>query len=116
MVIRSAEDNDLTKATERLNGDNEIKGKVIRSARLARQILSKGQKDVWLFDVKPDRENKEKTCFVFFDDEKFQKVFTEVLEENRKNREDSETANLRRQLDEMQKKFDELLKSTSAKE
>ena len=104
-----------TISKETVSDENEIKGKVIRNARLARQILNVGGKDVWLFDVKPDRLNKERTCFVFEDTDKFQEVFSKVLEENRKNRESreaSENAELRNELEDLKRKFAELSKMT----
>lgn len=100
---------EITEAT-----DNEIKGKVIRNSRVARQILAKGGKDVWLFDVKPDREHRERTCFVFEDTEKFQNVMREVIEDNRKSRETAGEQKLRNELDELKKKFEELAKMTES--
>lgn len=108
MVIRSIEDN----ATR----NNDIDGKVIRNARLARQILAEGGKDVWLFDVKPDRTNRERSCFVFENNDKFQEVFSRVIEHNRKEREarDSQSnKELRDELEDLKKKFAELTKATT---
>ena len=96
--------------------NEEVKGKVIRKAALARQILRTGGEAVRIIDLKGDRDNSQRTVFVFRDDDKFQEVFAQVLEENHKNRRDSENENLKRQLEDMQKKFDELLKNTTAKE
>ena len=113
MLIKTLSNTNITK-----DSNNEIKGKVIRKGSLARQILRKGGEDVRIFDLKQDRENPDRTVFIFRDDEKFQSVFSEVLEENRKQKEaaskDSEA--LRSELEELKKKFAELSKMNDAKE
>ena len=91
--------------------DVEIKGKVIRKSNLARQILAKGQKDVWLFDIKPDRENPQRTVFLFEDTPKFQEIFSQVLKENEGRRNKTmkqENDSLRNELNELKGRFDEL--------
>ena len=97
--------------------EEEIKGKVVRKAALARQILKKGGENVRLFDLKQSRENPERTVFIFRDDEKFQQVFSEVLEDNRKDRDKfgkQEVTELRTELEEMKKKFAEIEKMTAS--
>ena len=66
---------------------NDMDAKVIRKARIARQLLQKGGESVRIIDVKPARENSDKTVFVFKNDEAFQKVLEEVLKENKESRE-----------------------------
>ena len=62
------------------NKEPEIKGKVIRKAQIARQLLHKGQE---IIDVKADRSDPDgkRSVFVFKDTDEFQKVFSELLEE-----------------------------------
>lgn len=97
---------------------NEIKGKVIRKSQLARQILQRGGKDVWLFDLKPDRDNHDRTVFVFRDDDKFQEVFAQVLDENRKAREkhDAGVDSQKAQIDVLTQQVEELKKMLENKE
>ena len=108
MVIRSIEDNAIEK-------NNDINGKVVRNPRLARQILAKGGKDVWLFDIKPDRDNPQKSVYIFENTDKFQEILSSVLDENRQSRKSNED-DLIRKMEEMQKKLDELTKLNEAKE
>lgn len=96
--------------TEAKTKEPEIKGKVIRNSSVARQILHVGGKDVWLFDIKPDREDpKNKTVFVFRNDDKFQEVLSSVIK--KKEKESSETEeDLLRQIAAMRQQIDELTK------
>ena len=94
--------------TNEIKREKEDDVKVIRKASIAREILKKGQDAVRIVDVKPDRDNKDRSCFVFRNDEAFQKIFQEVLDETRKSREDAENEKLRQQLDELQQRFDAL--------
>lgn len=98
MIIRSVEDNAKERTTE--FNDDGVKGKVVRNARLARQILHAGGKDVWLFDVKPDRDDKNRTVFLFEDTEKFQEIFASIIEENRRNRKETADEEIQKQIDE----------------
>lgn len=97
------------------NKEPEIKGKVIRKAQIARQLLHKGQE---IIDVKADRSDPDgkRSVFVFKDTDEFQKVFAELIDENKKNREQSETDNLRKQIEELNKKIAELSATTTVKE
>jgi len=92
--------------------DNEIKGKVIRKPHIARQILEKGKRDVWLFDIKPAREDPQnKTVFIFEDTEKFQEIFAQVLAENKHDEESSNAAKIR----DLEREIEELKKAAEVK-
>ena len=56
---------------------NEIKGKTIFNPGCARNLIRRGMK---LCDIKPDRENPDKTLFIFEDTEEFEKAFAEINE------------------------------------
>lgn len=98
----------------------EPKGKVIRKASIARQILHKGGKDVRIIDIKMDKsdESKRRTVFVFEDTEKFQKIFADVIAENEKTRSKKNNKKteigLQTEIDNLKKKFEELTKMTEA--
>lgn len=98
------------------NDNNENDAKVIRKARIARQLLQMGGDRVRIIDIKPDRLDSNKSVYVFRNDSDFQEVLEGVLEENRRNRENPETADLKKQLEEMQKKLEALSKNTDEKE
>ena len=91
----------------------ETKGKVIRKSQIARQLLQRGAK---MIDLKPDRNDpdRKRSVFVFEDDENFQKVFAEILAENKETRE-RRTINgdkILSELEELKKKFAELSKES----
>lgn len=67
------------------SGNNED-AKVIRSAKIARQLLQKGGESVRIIDVKPNKTDSNKTVFIFRNDDNFQKCFNEVLSENQESR------------------------------
>lgn len=95
----------------------EVKGKVIRKASLTRQLLAAGGDKVRIIDVKVDRDDptRQRTVHVFRDDEDFQEVFEKVIEENKRSREkrnSNENEELRKEIEEMKRKFDELTKAT----
>ena len=95
----------------------EVKGKVIRKASLTRQLLAAGGDKVRIIDVKVDREDptRQRTVHVFRDDDDFQAVLEKVLEENKKNREQRKNVEndaLRKEIEEMKRKFEELKKAT----
>ena len=89
------------------NNETEVKGKVIRKAQIARQLLHRGQQ---IIDIKGDKGDPDgkRSVFVFKDSDEFQRVFSELLEENKKYREKSETDNLKKQIEELNKKLSEL--------
>lgn len=99
------------------NDNGEVKGKVIRKASLTRQILAAGGDKVRIIDVKVDRDDptRQRTVHIFRDDEDFQEILTKVLDENRKRREEhrsDENDALRKEIEEMKRKFAELTKAT----
>ena len=86
--------------------ENEVRGKVIRKGRLARMILREGGEDVRIIDVKQAKENPERSVFVFKNDDKFQRVFERVLDENKKLRSednDSKIKDLEQQIADLKK-------------
>ena len=56
----------------------EKKAKLIFNMGVVRSLLKKGAK---VIDVKPDRDNHDKTIVVFERDEAFEKAFAELNEE-----------------------------------
>lgn len=56
----------------------EKKAKLIFNMGVARSLLKKGAK---VIDVKPDRDNHDKTIVVFERDEAFENAFAELNEE-----------------------------------
>ena len=56
----------------------EKKAKLIFNMGVVRYLLKKGAK---VIDVKPDRDNHDKTIVVFERDEVFEKAFSELNEE-----------------------------------
>ena len=56
----------------------EKKAKLIFNMGVVRSLLKKGAK---VIDVKPDRDNHDKTIVVFEHDEVFEKAFSELNEE-----------------------------------
>ena len=106
----------LNRTEVKTNETNNIPAKVIRKVSLARQILNAGGDKVRVIDLKPDRDNRERTVVIFRDDPDFQEVFSKVLEDNRRNRENPETADLKKQIEEMKKKLEALSKNTDEKE
>lgn len=78
---------------EKLNNINEVKrednrktadAKLIFNAGTCRSLLRAG---CTIMDVKPDRENPEKTVFVFEKNEHFQKEFERINKEIAENKE-----------------------------
>ena len=65
----------------------EKKAKFIFNMGVVRSLLKKGAK---VIDVKPDRDNHDKTIVVFERDEAFEKAFSELNEEL-KAKEDAES-------------------------
>lgn len=96
--------------------DNGIKGRVIRKAAIARQLLdyvgTEPTNTIRVIDVKPDKTDPDhkRSVIVFEDNEKFQEVFSKVIEENNKKREDAKTSEidiLKKELEELKKKFED---------
>ena len=63
----------------------EKKAKLVFNAGVARKLLKAGCR---IIDVKADRDNKDKTVFVFERDEAFEKAFAEINEELKKVKEE----------------------------
>ena len=58
---------------------NENKtSKLIFDAKIARQLLKMG---FFVIDIKPNRENTDKSIFVFENTEKFQQALAQIMEE-----------------------------------
>ena len=94
--------------------EGDIKGKVVRSQPIARRILALGGRDVWLFDIKPDRSgNGDKTVFIFEDTDKFQEIFQQVIEERKARREENDSD---KKISNLEKEVEELKKIIAAKE
>ena len=96
--------------TRETNKESELNGKVIRKAQLARQLLRKGGQ---IIDVKADHSDPDgkRSVFVFLNNDAFQKMFTDVLNENKQNRNMSETDDLKKQIKELNKKLEALTES-----
>ncbi len=92
-----------------------VKGKVIRKAQIARQLVQRGQR---IIDIKADRNDPDgkRSVYVFEDNDEFQNVFSSIIEENKRNRENSDIATLKRQAEEMRKQIDALTKNVDEKE
>ena len=63
----------------------EKKAKLVFNAGVVRKLLKAGCR---IIDVKADRDNKDKTVFVFERDETFEKAFSEINEELKKVKEE----------------------------
>lgn len=99
MMIRTAEYTEYNKEPVAVNNvaiveantvaADDVRGKVIRRYNIAKQILRKGGDSVRIIDIKKDRNDPDRKSdvYVFRDDDEFQKVFAEVIEENQKARE-----------------------------
>ena len=64
----------------------EKKAKLVFNAGVVRKLLKAGCR---IIDVKADRDNKDKTVFVFERDEAFEKAFTDINEELKKAKEEN---------------------------
>lgn len=63
----------------------EKKAKLVFNAGVARKLLKAG---CHIIDVKADRDNKDKTVFVFERDDTFENAFAEINEELKKVKEE----------------------------
>ena len=80
--IRTLKQNDETRK-------DQVKGKVIISSDVARQLLRERVSDnVRIIDIKPDRSDKtgRASVFVFEDNEDFQKTFSAIIDKRRDRR------------------------------
>lgn len=64
----------------------EKKAKLVFNASVVRKLLKAGCR---IIDVKADRDNKDKTVFVFERDEAFEKAFSDINEELKKAKEEN---------------------------
>lgn len=64
----------------------EKKAKLVFNAGVVRKLLKAGCR---IIDVKADRDNKDKTVFVFERDEAFEKAFSDINEELKKAKEEN---------------------------
>ena len=64
----------------------EKKAKLVFNAGVVRKLLKAGCR---IIDVKADRDNKDKTVFVFERDEVFEKAFSDINEELKKAKEEN---------------------------
>lgn len=94
--------------TIKQNPKKEPRGKVVRNFGVARIILRENWENVRVIDLKPDKENPQRTVVVFEDTEQFQKIFSAALKENEKNKQQRENDMLKKQVEELQKKIEML--------
>lgn len=94
---------------------SEVKGKVIRKAQIARQLLQRGAR---MIDLKPDRDDPDhkRSVYIFQQDDDFERIFSELIEENRKNRRTNEESAMQQEIEELKRQIEVLQKSASAKE
>lgn len=92
---------------------NDNNGKVIRKASLARQILKAGGESVRIIDLKQDKLDKtgQRTVFVFENTDKFQEVFSSVLNEIKKNNNTNNTDEMKKEIESLRNEIAELKKS-----
>lgn len=64
----------------------EKKAKLVFNAGVVRKLLKAGCR---IIDIKADRDNKDKTVFVFERDEAFEKAFSDINEELKKTKEEN---------------------------
>lgn len=64
----------------------EKRAKLVFNAGVVRKLLKAGCR---IIDVKADRDNKDKTVFVFERDEAFEKAFSDINEELKKAKEEN---------------------------
>lgn len=94
------------------NPENEVKGKIVRKASLARQILRAGGNDVRIIDIKYDRsdQSRQRTVFVFEDTPEFQNVFTKILEEVKQSRNANDASEMKKEIETLRNEIAELKK------
>lgn len=92
--------------------------KLVRKAALARKVLQQGGNDVRIVDIKMDNTDPDhkRSIFAFENTDKFQEIFSAVLEENRKEREEVGRSENQKQIDELTKQIEELKKLVGNKE
>lgn len=106
------------------NKDKELKGKVIINQPLARQIMAyidkKPSNVLRVIDFKPDKNDHSRSVVVFEDNEEFQKVFSSVIEDRRKKREnqhrDNKEIEENEKIKELSMKIEELTRKLNGEE
>jgi len=68
-----------------MQNTQDVKAKIVRKARIARQLLAEGNR---IIDIKQDHADPDgkRSVFVFLSDEKFENDFNRIMEENEKNK------------------------------
>ena len=98
-----------------------LNGKVIRNVTYARKLLSRIDQTptniLRVIDIKADRDDPthQRSVVVFENNEKFQEEFAKVLDEGKKNRNDSASLS-QQKIEDLEKQVEELKKIIAAKE
>jgi len=71
-----------------------------------------------MIDLKPDRDDPDhkRSVYIFQQDDDFERIFSELIEENRKNRRTNEESAMQQEIEELKRQIEVLQKSASAKE
>ena len=91
------------------NKEAEDNVKVIRNMSLARQILRVGHEnglDIRVVDIRPNRDDRNRSVVVFSNTDEFQKLFSSIIEDRKRSRDNndsSEVENLKNQVEELKK-------------
>ena len=90
---------------------NGVKGKVIRKAQIARQLLQRGAR---MIDLKPDRDDPDhkRSVYIFEQDDNFERIFSELIEENRRNRQNNDESEMKKEIEDLKRQI-EVLKQQS---
>ena len=93
---------------EKEHTDVVPKGKVIRKAQIARQLLQHGAR---MIDLKPDRDDPDhkRSVYIFEQNDDFEKIFSAIIDENKKNRQSS----MQREIEDLKKQIEELQKANA---
>jgi hypothetical protein len=67
-----------------INEKDTRKSRLIFDAKIARKLLKQG---FVVIDIKPNRENTDKSIFVFENTEEFQQTLTQILDEIKEKKE-----------------------------
>ena len=115
MVIRSIEDEAINK---RVHDDrSQVTGKIVRNMGVARKLLSRvnwePSNELRVIDIKKNKDDPtgNSTVIIFENNDTFQRMFAEVIEENRREKNTTnshETNELKKQIAELNKKIAEL--------
>ena len=98
---------------------NQLKAKVVRNVSLARKLLEhvdqQPTNSIRVIDCKPDKSDPthQRSVLVFEDNEKFQEVFSNVIEERRKEKDNRDSQNnkaMTKEIEDLKKRIAELEK------